>query len=74
MKKNKLRPLGQITDDLEPLLQEMANDHELQMGEILAILRSYIEIHLPDCRENYIDGTKPVYFYGHISEFDKIKE
>lgn len=72
--KKKLRPLGQITDDLEPLLQEMANDHELQMGEILALVLCYMEIHLPDSRENYVDGTKPVYFYGHISEFDKIKE
>lgn len=69
--KHKIRPLGHITDDLEHLLQEMALDHELQMGEILNLVRGYIEIHLPDSRENYTDGSHPVFYYGHIDYLKK---
>lgn len=63
--RKKLRPLGAITTDMEPLLLEMIDHHGLQMGEVLNIIRGYIEIHRPDCVEQYVDGTKPVMFYGH---------
>lgn len=65
MKKSKLRRLGDITQDMEPLLQEMAVGHDLQVGEILNLIRGYLEIHNPDAVEQYNDGTKPVFFYGH---------
>lgn len=63
--KKELRPVGDITLDMEPLLCELALEHELQMGEILGLVKSYLEIHVPDCKEEYTDGTNPVYFYGH---------
>lgn len=31
--KTKLRPLGQVTADMELLLQEMTDAHELQYGK-----------------------------------------
>lgn len=61
----KLRPLGEITSDLEPLLLEMAIDHDLQHGEILNILRGYLEIHVDGQKEQYTDGTQPIFYYGH---------
>ena len=60
----KLRPLGQVTLDLEVILEEMVDSHELQMGEILAIVKAWVEIHRPDALEIYEDGSNPFYFYG----------
>jgi hypothetical protein len=58
----KLRPLGRVLLDLEPLLDEMC-EHDLQMGDILVLVKSYLEIHQPDCVEEFEDGTKPVFSY-----------
>lgn len=63
-----LRPLGDITGDLEPLMIEMAEQHNLQWGEILALVHSYLTVHLPDNQELYEDDTRPVYFYGAKDE------
>lgn len=68
MGKKKLRRLGDITQDMEPLLLEMAIDHDLQHGEILNIIRGYLEIHMPDALEQYKDGTRPVFYFGHRSK------
>lgn len=65
MKKSKLRKLGDITQDLEPLLLEMTEQHELQVGEILNLIRGYLEIHTPGALEQYEDGTRPVFYFGH---------
>lgn len=65
----KLRPLGDVTSDLEPLLLEMVIEHDLQHGEILNIIKGYLEIHCPDAQEQYTDGTLPVFFYGHKEAF-----
>jgi hypothetical protein len=67
---SKVRRLGDITQDLEPLLLEMAVDHDLQHGEILNIIRGYLEIHVPGQRECYVDGTQPVFFYGHEEDLN----
>lgn len=71
MKKKKLRPLGNITSDLEPLLLEMACDHDLQHGEILNLIRGYLEIHCPGAKEKYVDGDEIVFYYGPKSELKK---
>lgn len=65
MRKKQIRALGDITSDLEPLLLEMVSDHDLQHGEILNIIRGYLEIHCPGSKEQYTDGTQPIFFYGH---------
>ena len=62
--KKRIRKLGDITSDMEYLLLEMAVDHELQWGEILTLVRGYLEIHCPDSQETYMDGSHPVYSYG----------
>jgi len=58
-----MRKLGSVLLELEPILDEMC-DHELQMGDILALVKSYLEVHRPDCIEECVDGTVPVFFYG----------
>lgn len=60
-----IRPLGDITLDLEPLINEMVNDHELQKGEILALINVYLDIHHPECIEKYVEGGQPVFYYGY---------
>jgi len=67
MKKSnkKLRKLGDITQDMEPLLLEMAVDHDMQAHEILGIVYAYLRAHVSSCLEEYDDGTQAVYYFGH---------
>lgn len=69
---SKIRKVGEITEDLEPLLFELV-DHELQHGEILALVAAWLEIHAPHARERYTDGTVPVRYYGHKDHIKDIK-
>lgn len=62
--KNKIRPTGYITQDLELLLEELIDQHQLQHGEVLALVDAWITIHRPDAKEEYQDGTNPIYYYG----------
>jgi len=66
--KKTLRPMGKITDQLEPLLLEMVEEHDMQMGEILNIIRGYLEIHAPSCVEIYEDESSPIFYYGPKDE------
>lgn len=59
------RKMGDIITDLEQLVFEMTDDHELQKGDILAIVNSYINVHCPGAIEVYEeDGSSPEYYYG----------
>lgn len=65
--RKKLRPLGDITQDMEPLLFELTEKHSLQTHEILGIIKAWIDVHYPKANETYLDGTKPKLkgtFYG----------
>lgn len=59
-----MRPSGDILLDMEVLLDELVDDHDLQIGDILSLINSHLIIHRPDAREEYEDGGHPVYFYG----------
>lgn len=66
MKKQKLRPLGEITNDLEQLYEELIDGHDLQFHEILGLLVFWAQVHRPDCFEIFTkDGSSPVLKYGH---------
>ena len=69
-----MRKLGKITDDLEKVLLEMVDDHEMQWGEILNVIRGYLEIHCPGSQEKYTDGTEPIFYYGHKDKFKRKKK
>lgn len=71
MENKQIRALGDVTCDLEPLLLEMVTDHDLQHGEILNIIRGYLEIHCMASKEQYTDGTQPIFFYGHQEAFNE---
>lgn len=64
--KKKLRPLGDITQDMEKLLEEMTDEdnHGLQHGEVLALVYTWLCVHAPQAKEEYLDGTHPIYYYG----------
>lgn len=64
MSKKPIRPLGDITQDLEKLLLELHIDHDLQHGEVLYLINGWQKIHVPDQIETYEkDGTHPI-LYG----------
>jgi len=65
----KLRPLGQTLLDLEVLILEMTEKHELQHGDVLNLVRGYLEVHCPSSIETYsADGSHPVFYYGPKSD------
>ena len=67
----KIRPLGDIMLDLEPLIFEMVEDHDLQFGDILNLVFGYMKVHCPDAQEEFLDGTHPVFFYGTKEKKDE---
>lgn len=63
MKKQR-RPLGHILLDMEKLILEMTDDHDLQWGDILNLVRGYLEVHCPNAQEEYTAGGNPEFYYG----------
>jgi len=63
MSRKRCRKLGLVLLDMEPLLLELV-DHDLQYGDILNLVRGYLEVHAPLAQEQYDDGTVPVFYYG----------
>lgn len=61
-----LRPLGEVTEELEPLLFEMVHGHKLQKHEVFGIINQWIDAHYPDAIERYVDGGSPVLYYGPV--------
>ena len=61
----KLRKLGDVLLDLEPLLDEMVEQHELQLGDVISLISSNLKMHNPGCLEEFLDGSNPILFYGH---------
>ena len=62
------RTVGDVLLDMEPLLQELGITQGLQKGDILALVNSYIDIHMPGIIEQYVEGGSPFYFYGPKEE------
>lgn len=76
MKKKKLRPLGQITSDLEPLYFEMLQDHDMQPHEVIGLFLQWQQTHLPQATEVYtLDGSNPTWsYYGHKETTPKVEK
>ena len=60
----KIRPLGEITGELEHLLDELYIHHDMQFHEVLGILYLTTKTHYPGAIEEYKDGSNPVLYYG----------
>lgn len=63
MARTKTRKIGEILLDLEVLIDEMA-DNQLQLGDVLNLVRGHVEIHRQDMIEVYTDDTAPEFYYG----------
>jgi len=61
----RIRPVGQIMGEMEPLLEELVDKHDLQWYDVLMLVFGWLMVHRPHSQEEYKDGTKPVFFYGH---------
>lgn len=58
------RKFGDILLDLEVLIDEMIDDHDVQWGDILNWLYGHLKIHRPDAQEQYVKGGSPEFYYG----------
>lgn len=78
MKKTKadksIRPLGDILLEMEPLIQEAMDSHDLQWGDMLSLIYGYLMVHYPYAEEEYEDDTRPVFWYGHRDKLVKLLE
>lgn len=64
MNKKKLRPLGEVLLDLEPVIEEMVDGHDLQYGDILNLIHGYLVVHYPEAKEQYVSEDSPIFYYG----------
>ena len=72
MKKKKIRPMGDVLLDLEPLFFEL-QDHGLQRGDVLSLVDVWITTHAPGMIEQYCeDDSSPIFYYGHRDGLEKI--
>jgi hypothetical protein len=60
----KIRPLGDNLLDLEVVLDSMIKQHQLQFGDVLALVNTFLEVHHPEAKEEYVSGGSPVFYYG----------
>lgn len=49
---------------MEPLLFELTDRHGLQHGDILYLLKGWLDVHASDALEVYEEGGSPVLRYG----------
>ena len=52
-----MRKMGDILLDLEKVISEMIEKHELQRGDVLALVDVYVTVHHPEAVEKYMDGS-----------------
>lgn len=73
MKKNKkLRKLGDIMLDMEPLLEELYNS-DAQPSDIFGLILGWTMTHRPDNIEIYMDNSIPI-LYTHKDVINELKE
>lgn len=61
----KLRPLGDVTQDLETVLEEMCFEHDMQWAEVLNLVHGWLQVHAPSQQEVYeADNSSPIFYYG----------
>lgn len=61
---SKRRRLGDVLLDLEKVLEEMVDSHDLQWYDVLFLVFGWLQVHRPDAQEKYLDGSHPVLYYG----------
>lgn len=59
----KKKTIGKTMLELEKVLDEMVELHELQMVDILNLIYGHLRMHRPDCLEEFEDGSEPKFRY-----------
>lgn len=74
MAKRKLRPMNDIMLDLELVLEQLTDPkgHDMQWGEVRALVMKWLEVHAPHAQEQYEDNTVPVDIYGHLDHCETL--
>ncbi|HEY5688560.1 MAG TPA: hypothetical protein VIS27_09680 [Yeosuana sp.] len=63
------KTIGKLMLEMEVLLDEMIDQHELQCGDIMNLVYGHLVSHRPDAFEEYVDeGTVPKFYYGPSDE------
>lgn len=63
--------LGDLLLELENILDQMIDGHDLQFGDILNLVHGHLQVHRPDAQEEYTDGGSPVFYYGSPEGLDR---
>ena len=61
-----MKTLGDLMFQVEDLVEQFVDVHDMQRGEIMALIDNYIVTHYPGAIEEYEDGSSPIYFYGPV--------
>lgn len=69
---DKQEMMGPVMHDVEYVVSKMIETHDLQKGEVMSLISSYIDVHYPGAIEEYEDGSHPVYLYAHRDFIKKI--
>jgi hypothetical protein len=74
VKRKKLRLMNDIMLDLELALEQLTDPkgHDMQWGEVRALVMKWLEVHAPHAQEEYVDGTVPVDIYGHLDHAEAL--
>lgn len=63
-----MKTTGEILLDIEPHLEALVDEQELQAGDVLALIHAWLTVHRPECFEQYTEGGKPEFYYGYPRE------
>lgn len=64
MSKLKVRSVGNVLLDLEKVIDELVDGHDLQWGDVLNLVHGHLQVHNPAAREEYVEGGHPEFYYG----------
>lgn len=59
-----MKRMGDLLSDLELVLEKIIDEHDLQHGEVLNLVHGWLMVHRPAAREEYLDGSHPILYYG----------
>lgn len=65
-----MRKFGDVMLELEEIIDELIDDHEVQWGDVFYLVYGHLKIHRPDAQEQYEEGGSPEFYYGPRREDD----
>jgi hypothetical protein len=65
VKQKKIERVGDIMFEQERVAQKLVEQHDMQASEIVSAVLNYLEVHYPGCFEEFTDGSRIVFLWGH---------